>query len=491
MKIIPFPNSFHAIPETFLVNENTSINYSNGLAETAQELSLFIKSLTNKLPEQSSFANINLTLDPSFEDEQYLLIVRGTDIHLAARTNIGAFYGLQTLKQLVFKKGEKNYISGAIIEDRPRFPYRGLMLDAANCFFPKDEVFRLIDLISFHKLNILHLKLTDNINWRIENKLFFKDTKNTLPNSNDQKQYYSKKDIKEIINYAKTKHITIIPEIDIISSLIFLSTIDPMIAYIKENTKSFHFCLGNEKLYSLLSDILLELITLFEGDYFHLGGGSTLNLKQIDCSLCKEKIEAELLNNPFDLKVYFLNYFGKLISAHNKKPIIWNQNLTTKTMDSIIGHYYDNSYKKKRNKEINFNRKVILSDNSYFAFHKPYSMIPLSKVYNYEPIQKNGYSKEHILGVEATLYTMTIRSRFKLDFHIFPRLAAFSEVAWTESHHKEYDGFIDRLEHVYNHYKNMNVNFAPNKTITPNVLKRTCQKIAWLKDNDFELKRKK
>ncbi|MCK9536345.1 MAG: beta-N-acetylhexosaminidase [Bacilli bacterium] len=510
MNIIPLPNSYRNLPGFFFVTENITINYSQELKPTADMLCLFLEKTTGIKPKQSQYAMINLSLDFSLEYEQYQLFVDTLSIHLAARTNHGAFYGLQTLKQLLTLKDGRHRINCTFIDDRPRFSYRGFMLDVARHFFPKNEIFRLIDLISFHKFNVLHLHLTDDQGWRIESELYPRLTeigsKRNRTSSRKRKTqdiphqgFYTKQDLKEIVAYAKSRHIEVIPEIDMPGHMNALIAAYPQTSCLKKEIEvrgsfgisDITLCPGNMDVYQMLTEIIIEIIDIFESPYFHLGGDEVPKKHWKKCPLCQKMIKDNNLKGENGLATYFLNYFGELLKAHNKIPIIWNDGVDSDTAaDTVIQHWKPFT-RKKTVKEINHGRKAIISDFLYLYLDYPYSMTPLRKTYQFEPIDKNIRNKENILGVEAPLWTEWVPNQYKLDYQIFPRLAAVAEIAWTEKYNKSYEHFINRLDSFYDYYRRMRVNYAQGKEFPPNIIKRCFNVLLWLRDENNELQKKK
>jgi len=505
MNIIPLPNLYRRLPGSFLVPEELAVNYSQELAPTAQLLENFIKNTTGVNIKKSLHSQLNLTLDFSLENEQYHILVDESNIHLAARTNRGAFYGLQTLKQLIKQKGSHYYIDSVFIDDRPRFSYRGFMLDVARHFFPKEDIFRLIDIISFHKLNVLHLHLTDDQGWRIESEKYphlteIGSIRNTTYSRKNKKinfphyGYYTKNDLKDIVSYAKERHIEVIPEIDMPGHMNALIAAYPDTSCLKSKISvrenfgisDITLCPGNNEVYKMLTDIILETFDIFESPYFHIGGDEVPKKHWKKCPLCQHKIKENNLKNEKELATFFTNYFCELLIAHNKIPIIWNDGISSKLSARAVLQHWKMFTRKKSTKEINRGRKAIISDFAYFYLDYPYGMTPLKKTYQFEPIPKGVHNKDNILGIEAPLWTEWVRDRDKMDFQIFPRLTAIAETAWTESQNKSYEDFVNRLEPFYQYYRKMNVKFAQNVTFSPALIKRFFATLSWLRDENSE-----
>ncbi len=510
MNVIPLPNVFQSLPGSFHVHKDTTINFSGELKATADLLCDFLAESIGSRPKRSNYSSINLTLDFSLEEEQYQLFVDRNSVHLSARTNRGAFYGLQTLKQLATVKDGRLFIDCCIIDDRPRFSYRGFMLDVARHFFPKEEIFRLIDLIAFHKFNVFHLHLTDDQGWRIESEAYPRLTeiggkrKATYSRrlkgyAGPHQGYYTKADLKEIVAYARSRHIEIIPEIDMpghmnafIAAYPDASCLNKEIDVLSDfGISDITLCPGNKEVYQMLSQVILELIDIFDGPYFHLGGDEVPKKHWKKCPRCQKAIKDFHLKNEKELATHFLNYFAEFLRAHNKTPIFWNDGISEKTSHFAVVQHWKYFTRKKTVKEINRGRRAVLSDYFYLYLDLPYALTPLKKTYQFEPLGKKIKNTANVLGIEAPLWTEWVPDRSKIDFQIFPRLAAVAEIAWTEKENKSYDDFIERLKNLYSHYRKMNVGFAEDKENQPNLFARAWGALSWFQDEDCELRKKK
>jgi hexosaminidase len=505
MKVIPLP-LYYEEKEGQLILTDTTFHFSEELAESAAFFQQFILMKTGINLRSEKYAQINFVLDFNLGEEEYQLDISEHSLMLAARTDSGAYYGIQTLIQLLEYKDGKYYYPEIYIEDRPKFAYRGFMFDIARHFFGKGEIMRLIDLISFHKFNYLHLHLTDDQGWRLESEKYPRlqeissrrrgtILKDGTIDGIAHYGYLKKQELKEIVEYARLRHLEVIPEIDMPGHMTSLLAAYPelLCSGVNDNIEVRSawgiskdiLCAGNELTYKILEDLLLEVMEVFPSRYIHLGGDEAPKDNWRNCSLCQEKIKKENLENEEALQAYFFNHFQNFLSKYGRVAIGWNDGLHPDLNESVIIQHWKPGTRKKTVKAANSSRKVIMSDFLYLYLDYPYAMTPLAKTYNYNPL-KGIEKEENILGIEAPLWTEWVANRAKIDFQIFPRIAAVAEVAWTAPELKDYDSFRKRLNYLYPIYQKMGVNFARNKEIKPGFLKRIINTRSWWKNEDSE-----
>jgi len=505
MNVIPLPNKYKINSGYFIIDSNSKINYSHELESSALYFSNFISKLGNVVIEKTKYASINFVLDFELAEEQFVLKITEELFTLSARTNKGAFYGVQTLIQIFHYQDGILKLPCLEIDDIPAFSYRGFMLDVARHFFDKNEVFRLIDLISFHKFNFLHLHLTDDQGWRIEiekypllTEIGSKRKSTTLKSKKlDDKihqGYYSKDDLKAIVTYAKNKNVEVIPEIDMPGHMNALIASYPYTSCTNEEIEvrsrwgiSKHIlCAGNEQVYTMLEDILLELFEIFDSKYIHIGGDEVPKDSWKKCRKCQQVIKENNLKNEHGLQTYFFNHFSNFLREHNKKAIGWNDCISKNLNKSAVLQHWKPFSNKKTVNEINNGRQVIISNFFSLYLDYPYSLTPLKKTYNFNPILKKVKNPENIIGIEAPLWTEWVNDSSKLDFQIFPRLAAVAEVSWTNKENKDYYFFLSRLKHLYKLYDKLGINYAKSKEKSSNIIKRFFNTIKWIKNEDTE-----
>lgn len=505
MNIIPLPNDYRKKSGFFKLSQAT-INYGEELSDSAHVLIDYLKAKTGIQIQKAEYATINLVLDFNLGEEDYQLKIDEENLTLNARSNRGAFYGVQTLKQLL-EQGEDWQFPALEINDSPRFAHRGFMLDVARHFFPKAEILRLIDIIAFHKFNFLHLHLTDDQGWRIEidkyprlNQIsstrkgtILKDGSiDNVPHSG----YYTKAELREIVAYAASRQIEVIPEIDMPGHMVALLAAYPELLCegVEEKpevrtgwgiSKNI-LCAGNDAVYTMLEDILLEIIAIFPCRYLHIGGDEAPKNHWQKCPRCQDKIQKEGLKNEEELQAYFFNHFQAFLKEHNRQAIGWNDCLNEKLHPTLIQHWKPYT-DKKTVKAINSGQRAIISNFFYYYLDYPYAMTPLKKTYCFEPLLKGIKNPENVIGIEAPLWAEWVKNRKKIDFQVFPRLAAVAESAWTEAKNKDYEDFCLRLQSLYRHYDDMGIDYARKKEKKLGIIKRLRGFRAWLKNENSEL----
>lgn len=445
----------------------------------------------SKLPAPFSKSNasaIILKFDSTEIDrpEMYLLVVKNNQIMIKAKDVGGMVYGIQTLMQLLpLNRIATATIPSVIIKDYPGFRYRGMHLDVSRHFFPVDFIKKYIDYLSFYKFNAFHWHLTDDQGWRIEIKSYPKLTgigawrKATLighikdkPARYDSTRYggyYTQEQVKDIINYAAIRAITIIPEIDIpghsraiIASYPELST-KPDTSwevatawgmYNREN----NVLAPNEKTFAFLKTVFGEICDLFPSPYIHIGGDECSKMWWKADPKTQAFIKDHHLKDESGLQTYFIQQVGKYVKEKGKKIIGWDEvlegDLDTST---IIMNWRGNQAAIKAaqkghdvimtpGKPLYFDNYQSKDKNDSLAIH---GYTPLDAVYNYEPLLvelANPKLSAHILGAQGNVWTEYMSNIAKVEYMIFPRMTALSESLWTQNNEKDYVDFKRRLK---------------------------------------------
>lgn len=507
INIIPFPNSLIQKKGVFEITETTKIIADKDTKSIAQ---LFINKIKKATDFDLAFANndtrniIAFELDESIEHhEGYELSVTTDRINLKAKTENGLFYAMQTLRQLLPKEFEsptliKNIsweIPALEIKDAPRFKYRGTHLDVARHFSAVETVKEFIDQLAYHKINHFHWHLTDDQGWRIEIKKYPKLTeissqrKGTLiGHYNDQPQqfdgkpyggFYTQEEIKEIVNYAAERFITLIPEIEMPGHAQAVLAAYPELSC--EANKQYEvwqlwgvsdnvFC-PTEATFTFLEDIIDEVVELFPSQYIHIGGDECPKTKWKESAFCQALIKEKGLKDEHGLQSYFIRRMEKYINAKGRKIIGWDEilegglapNSTVMSWRGIEGGI--EAAKQKHD--------VIMTPTShcyldYYQSSHPDErlaiggFLPLEKVYNYEPIPEELTEEEakYILGTQVNLWTEYIPTKAQLQYMAFPRLCALSETAWSEKSVRNFDAFIPRIAAHIERLEIMGINTA-------------------------------
>ncbi len=503
--IIPIPVEYKKMPGTFAITGSVKIILRDGSVKVAGELLRFyIKELSGKqLVMSTATAGKNaiiLKLDTETvsKNEGYRLEISNRVISLTAHDLAGAIYGIQTLRQM-WRTGKNNslLVPAATINDFPRFAYRGMALDVSRHMFPVSFIKKYIDLLSLYKLNTFHWHLTDDQGWRIEIKKYPKlqsvaawrdetliGHKRQLPHKFDGKKYggfYSQDEVKQIVQYATARNITIIPEIEMPGHAMAALAAYPALGCTggPYKTATFWgvfedvFCAGNDSTFNFLENVLDEVMQLFPSSKIHIGGDESPKTRWHVCPKCQKRMQELKLPDEHALQSYFVQRIEKYINSKNRKIIGWDEILEgglapNATVMSWRGEEGGIAAAAQQH-------EVIMTPESYFYFDYYQSLYkgeslaaggytPLQKVYSYEPVSdtlKNEV-KRFITGVEGQAWSEYFTSQSQAEFMIFPRLAALAEIAWSEKKQKNYPDFLSRLRLQSDLLAQLKVNAASN-----------------------------
>ena len=423
-----------------------------------------------------SSRNIKTVIDEAWSGnpEGYQLDVTPGGIDLRAGSPDGLFYGMQTLRQL-YAGGEVPCVS---IRDNPRLGYRGLHLDVSRHFFSKEEVMKLLDVMSFYKLNTLHMHLTDAGGWRIEIDKYPKLTSETAFRTEsdwrkwwdgrDRKYlpegtpgayggYYTKEDIREIVKHAASKHINIIPEIEFPGHSEEVLMAYPELSCSGKPYQNGDFCIGNEKSFTFMEDVLAEVIDLFPSEYIHVGGDEAGKSAWKKCPKCQALMKEKGMKNVDELQSYMIHRAEEFLISKERKLIGWDEILEgglapEATVMSWRGE--DGGIKSAR-----MGHDVVMTPGNYMYLDfyqadpktQPYAIggyTPIKKVYSYDPVPADSLTVEecrHILGVQANTWTEYIQTPEHLEYMMFPRALAVAEIGWTSQELRTWEDFKPRM----------------------------------------------
>jgi len=444
--------------------------------------------------------------EPVMAPEGYNLEVQNDRIEIKAAKPAGFFYAIQTLRQLLpaeiesLRKRENiDWLVPVVsITDYPAFKWRGFMLDVARHFFPKEDVFRLIDFLALHKINTLQLHLVDDQGWRIEIKKYPKltevgawrvDREDKPWNERAKKQagetatyggFYTQEDIKEMVTYAQERYITIVPEIEMpahVSSALaaypqFSCTGGPFT--VPSGGKwpdNDIYCAGNDSTFLFLQDILSEVIDLFPSKYIHIGGDEANKTEWESCLKCKARMKTENLKNVNELQSYFINRIEKFINSKSRVLIGWDEiHERGLTADAVIMGWQGIQSGIDAAKQ---GHDVVMAPNSfvYLDYYQgpkrkePLAIggyLPLKTVYSFNPIpnELNAEAAKHILGAQANLWTEFVPNIKQAEYMMFPRIAALAEVVWSHKEVRNWDDFARRIQLVMKRYDQMGINYS-------------------------------
>ncbi|SEA57145.1 hexosaminidase [Arachidicoccus rhizosphaerae] len=440
----------------------------------------------------------------------YTLHVGKDSVIISAANEEGFFYGMQTLIQLLPTAVATTLtLPGVDIQDAPQLGYRGMMLDCCRHFMPVDFVKKFIDYLALHKLNRFHWHLTDDQGWRIEIKKYPKLTQmgawrngtiiGHYPGTGNDNQksggYYTQDQIREIIQYAADRYITIIPEIEMpghasaaIAAYPELSTFPNQSTVVPEHTTWAGSTSGKQvqqtwgvfpdvfvpsnNTFKFLQDVIDEVMALFPSKYIHIGGDECPKDYWKKSDYCQQLMKNAGLQNEEELQSYFIKNIEKYVVSKGHQIIGWDEILEgglapQATVMSWRGEKGGIEAAKQ-------NHHVIMSPNTYLYFdyaqNKPSDsltiggFLPISKVYSFQPYPTALPADQHsfILGVQANLWTEYIASPAKAEYMIFPRISALSEVGWSKASAKNYDDFKVRLQTELQRYQLWGVNYCKN-----------------------------
>lgn len=499
--VIPLPQSIVMVKgKAFILNSNTTIFCSSKddlMQKNACFLSCYIADLTGlKLkisdikPKKGNYIELLLNNKNIKGKEAYTININNKNIKISGLTSTGVFYGVQTLrKSLPICNATNNPIilPAAEIKDAPRFKYRGMMLDCSRHFFSIDFIKKFIDLIALHNMNTFHWHLNDDQGWRIEIKKYPKlveigsvRTGTVMGRNSDVDDsikyggYYTQEQCREIVEYARQRHITVIPEIDMPGHMKAALASYPNLGCTGGPYKVGHnwgvyydvLCIGNEDTFKFVEGVLDEVIDIFPSKYIHIGGDETPTKRWSECSKCEKIMQKEGL--PINkLQAYFTNRIEKYLNSKGRSIIGWDEILDGDINKSATIMSWRGI--EPGEKGAKMGHDVIMSPTSYCYFDyaqtkEQYSepltqvhALDVEQVYSLDPAPKtmSEESKKHILGVQANLWTEYISNPNLATYMLLPRMAALSEVQWTSPAQKDFKQFkirATRLSKLYDKY---------------------------------------
>lgn len=496
--IIPAPKSVHRQSGEFTLDSRTRIivdetakaagDYLAERLRTATGFELPFLVQSSPSPGSRTIVLTSRKAKPDLGAEGYQLEVKRSSVLIRAPQSAGAFYGVQSLLQLfpasIFSPqtvASAKWTAPCVsIEDQPRFPWRGMLLDVARHFFTPQELKQVLDGLALHKINVCQLHLTDDQGWRVEIKKYPRLTEvgawrksigfNLDPKSShtygpDGRYggFYSQEEIRDLVKYARARHITLVPEFEMpghASAALaaypqYSCSGGPYFTDMSAGVFAGVFCAGNEETYPFLANILSELTGLFPGQYIHIGGDEVTKENWKGCPRCQALMRREGLRTEHELQSYFVRRIEKTLNAQLRHLIGWSeiregglpQNATV--MDWIGGAV----------EAASAGHDVIMTPTShcYLDYYQSRNrtneppaigaFIPLQTVYYFEPIPKELDPKfqKHILGAQGNLWTEYIPSLKQVQYMTYPRLCALSEVTWSPASSRDWFDFVRRL----------------------------------------------
>lgn len=505
INLIPKPVELTLNEGSFTIDKNTVIVAEDSLKKVVSILTDKLKSSGVEIPfgKNVSANSIAFAAKSNLENEAYEISITNDNVTISANSLGGFLYGSQTILQLLPTEvygGEKTDLTLPAVEikDKPRFEHRGLMLDLARHFFPKEYILKTIDRLAMHKMNVLHLHLVDDQGWRMEIKKYPKltevgawrvdqeDKHWDARENNDPKEkgtyggFLTQKELKEIVAYAAQNNIEVIPEIEMpahvtsaIAAYPNLSCHERPVAVPSGGLWPITdiYCAGKESTFEFLENVLLEVMEVFPSKYIHIGGDEATKTEWEKCADCKNRMRTENLSDVHELQSYFIKRMEKFINGKGKKLIGWDEILEgglapEATVMSWRGF-------KGGIEAAEQGHDVIMTPGDYCYFDhfqgpqnvEPLAQggfVPLSKVYQFDPVPE-GMSKEaskHVLGAQANLWSEFIPTTSHSEYMIFPRLAALSETIWSPKESLDWKDFAKRLKLQFERYEGLGINYA-------------------------------
>lgn len=495
--VIPMPRSVEYHSGNFTISPETKF-YTNLSVESRQALTDYLEgtSLGSVPFAESATSNNGIELnlcDSSIVtgNEAYRIEIDKKGVRLSANTETGIFYGLQTLLQLL-NNGDNKTLPALTINDSPRFPYRGLHLDVSRHFFDKEFVKKQLNAMAYFKMNRLHWHLTDGAGWRIEIKKYPRLTSfaawrpfdklndwwvggRTFCEQDDPRAvggYYTQDDIREVVAYAAERHITIIPEIEMPGHSEEVLATYPELSCSGKPYVNADFCIGTEKTFEFLENVLLEVIDLFPSEYIHIGGDEASKSSWKTCPRCQKRMADEHLNSVDELQSYMIHRIEKFLNDHGRKIIGWDEIIEgglspTATVMSWRGEEGGIKAVKAGNQAIMTPGKYCYLDAFQDAPNtQPMAIggyLTLEKVYSFEPVPDSLSTKEAelILGVQGNVWTEHIPTPEHYEYMIYPRILALAEIGWSPSEVKKWDNFHTRALQAVNILREQGYNPFP------------------------------
>jgi hexosaminidase len=511
-RIIPKPASVQPESGVFTISPDTFISIDRGTYDIAQLLvDMLAPALGRSLPIVTNRLKSNciaLKIDPSLSqlgEEGYRAVITPERVELIAQTRGGLFWGLQTLRQLlptqIFSPvpvPEARWeIPCGIIEDHPRFSWRGMMLDCSRHFMPIEFIYKWIDLLAIHKMNIFHWHLTDDQGWRIEIKKYPKLTEigawrnETLighalskePHTYDGVRhggYYTQEQIRSVVKYAAARNITVVPEIELpghsqaaIAAYPNLGNtgrqidvwnswgINPNILNVEESTISFY------------QDVLSEVMELFPSPFIHIGGDEAIKDQWKASDRAQARMTELGLKDEHELQSWFIRRIDEFLTSHGRKLVGWDEILEGGLASGAIVMSW-------RGEEggiaaANLGNDVVMTPSKWVYFDHYQSenqdgeplaiggFISIEKVYGYEPVPAAIDEKAaiHVRGAQGNLWTEYVPDPSHAEYMVYPRACALAEVVWSGRQPREFPEFLRRLNLHVQRLKLLGVNYHP------------------------------
>jgi hexosaminidase len=506
LSLVPLPAVMEAADGAFLLGPGTGIIIDTAFAASENLVVIFNGFLEKHYGkvmvvelQQSSTAKVIRAIHDSLIDnpEAYRLEVTCDGITIEAGGEAGLFYAFQTLMQLIFpsQKAEKGSVAIPCVKisDSPRYKWRGMHLDVSRHFFQKEFIFRMLDAMAMHKLNTFHWHLTDDQGWRIEIDRYpelaavaaWRDE--TLIGHGSETPwvydgtryggYYTKEDVREVVEYAARLHINVVPEIEMPGHAVAALQAYPELSCTGGPVPPFNrwgvsedvFCAGKEETFEFLEGVLTEVAEMFPYEYIHIGGDECPKVRWEQCPLCQKRRADNNLKDEHELQSYFVKRMEAFLAAKGKKIIGWDEILDGGIAENAAvmswrGHSGGIQAANMGHDVVMTPHLFVYLDYYQSEYNEPLSiggMLPLEKVYSIDimPPEIDEKRRHHIIGAQANVWTEYMTGEKHVEYMVFPRLAALAEALWTPGEKLDFEGFSRRMTAQYARYDAADLNY--------------------------------
>ncbi|WP_411766788.1 beta-N-acetylhexosaminidase [Winogradskyella sp. A3E31] len=512
--IIPEPTELEVKDGRFLLSANTEIQFEDNFKVSGEFLKSFVSQ--SLIPSNSQPNQIRFIEDSSMtEAEGYALEVGDDEIVIRTSSDQGAFYAVQSLRQLLpvdFEKGANQFeevpIQKVTINDAPNFSYRGMHLDVGRHMFSVDFIKKYIDALAMLKMNTFHWHLTEDQGWRIEIKKYpklqeiaaYRDETlvghySDQPHQFDGKKYggyYTQEEIKEVVNYAKERFVTVIPEIEMpghsqaaIAAYPELGCTSTGLRHAQPGSSVTNnqievakkwgvfediYCTKDET-FQFLEDVLDEVIALFPSEYIHIGGDEAPKTRWKTCKVCQARIKSEGLKDEHELQNYFITRIEKYLNSKGRQIIGWDEILEGGLAPNATVMSWRGTSGAVEAAKSGHNVVMTPTSHCYFDYYQsehedePTAIggyLPLEKVYGFNPIPEELTEEEstYVLGAQGNVWTEYMQTEDHVEYMVFPRILAMSEVVWSQPQNKDYQDFVSRVENFHSRLDALEINYA-------------------------------
>ena len=484
INVIPKPNKVTLV-------EDSPFSTSNGLKiicdvqDIADIISGYLLKLgVNLSDDATSVLNITGKDTPSQigDDESYTLTIAGDTATVWADSRSGMLYGGISFVQLYFAAYNMSApIQAVTIEDAPKYAYRSYMLDVSRHFFPIEYLYKVVDDLLLHKLNVFHLHLTDDQGWRVEIRAYPRLTEIGSQRSATNKDktphggFYTQSELRGLVAYAQARGVTIVPELDLPGHFSAALASYPELGCTGKEIpvpttfgiKRDILCCGKESSYRFLKDVFEELAEIFPSPYYHIGGDEAFRINWKTCPHCLAKADELGLDSVYDLQSHVTEYVVDILQSLGKRAIVWNETFASgdTVSPSVVCQYWsDGKDAPNVTREMLSGRKVIMSRTLPFYLDYPFALNSLKSTYH-APHRLKNVPDGVFFGFDSPMWTEWVATPERAEYLTYPRLTATAEICWSDK--TDYYSFLRNLNVIYPAYAKLGIHAAPLIKVNP------------------------